>query len=100
LRKPAPGIFEIEPNLIFPAASFDPTVRTRKHEIVSCSVAGSKQTQCLEERLAQEAKRRREEAKSLPLGITRDELIRKGRQCETGSHMSDWLSSPGLQPPD
>jgi hypothetical protein len=27
-------------------------------------------------------------------GITRDELIRKARQCETGSHMSDCLARP------
>ena len=59
-----------------------------------------KQIKSLEDRLAQEAKRLREEAKSLAPGIARDELIRKARLCETGSHMSDWLSSPGLKPPD
>jgi len=59
-----------------------------------------KQVESLEDRLAQEAKRLREEAKSLSPGITRDELIRKARQCETGSHMSDCLRSPGLKPPD
>jgi hypothetical protein len=26
-------------------------------------------------------------------------MIRKARQAETGSHMSEWLRSPGLQPP-
>ena len=57
-----------------------------------------KQVESLEDRLAQEAKRLREEAKSLSPGITRDELIRKARQCETGSHMSDCLRSPGLSP--
>jgi hypothetical protein len=59
-----------------------------------------KQIKSLEDRLAQEAKRLREEAKSLPPGIARDELIRKASRCETGSHMSDWLRSPGLKPPD
>ena len=58
-----------------------------------------KQTQSLEERLAEEAKRLRAEAKSLPLGAERDNLLRKARQAETGSHMSEWLASPGLQPP-
>jgi hypothetical protein len=58
-----------------------------------------KQNISLEERLAEEAKRLREEAKLLPLGIARDTLLRKARQCETGSHMSEWLSSPGLQRP-
>jgi hypothetical protein len=26
-------------------------------------------------------------------------LLRRSRQAETASHMSDWLRSPGLQPP-
>ena len=58
------------------------------------------QTQSLEERLAEEAKRLRAEAKLLKPGTVRDELIRKARQAETGSHMSEWLRSPGLQPPE
>jgi hypothetical protein len=58
-----------------------------------------KQTQTLEERLGEEAKRLRKQAKSLPPGAERDDLIRKARQAETGSHMSEWLRSPGLQPP-
>jgi hypothetical protein len=57
-----------------------------------------KQTVSLEERLAEEAKRLREEAKLLPPGAQRETLLRKARQAETGSHMSEWLSSPGLQP--
>ena len=58
-----------------------------------------KQSDSLEERLAEEAKRLREEAELLPPGAVRDEMIRKARQAETGSHMSEWLSSPGLRPP-
>ena len=58
-----------------------------------------KQTQTLEERLSEEAKRLREEAKLLPPGAQRETLLRKARQADTGSHMSEWLSSPGLQPP-
>jgi len=58
-----------------------------------------KQTRSLEQRLSEEAKRLREEAKSLPPGAVREALLRKARQAETGSHMSEWLSSPGLQPP-
>ena len=58
-----------------------------------------KQTQPLEIRLADEAKRLRAEAKLLPPGAVRETLLRKARQAETGSHMSGWLSSPGLQPP-
>ena len=58
-----------------------------------------KQTVSLEERLAQEAKRLRDEARLLPPGAEREALLRRARQAETGSHMSEWLSSPGLQPP-
>ena len=59
-----------------------------------------KQTTTLEDRLAQEAERLREEAKKLPHGPEREILLRKARQAETGSHISDWLRSPGLQPPE
>ncbi|AHY52781.1 hypothetical protein [Bradyrhizobium japonicum] len=57
-----------------------------------------KQTQSLEQRLAQEAERLREQARKLPAGAERETLLRKARQAETGSHMSEWLTSPGLQP--
>jgi hypothetical protein len=57
-------------------------------------------TQSLEERLAEEAKRLRAEAKLLPPGAIRDEMIRRARQAETGSHISEWLRSPGLRSPD
>jgi len=59
----------------------------------------SKHTQSLEERLAEDAIRLREEAKGTPPGIERERLIRKARQCESGAYMSEWLRSPGLQPP-
>ncbi len=55
-----------------------------------------KQSGTVEMRLAAEAKRLREEA--LPPGVARDEKLRKTRQAETGSHMSEWLRSPGLRP--
>jgi hypothetical protein len=58
-----------------------------------------KQTRSPEQRLSEEAKRLREEAKLLPPGAEREALLRKACQAETGSHMSEWLSSPGLQPP-
>jgi hypothetical protein len=58
------------------------------------------QTSPLEIRLAEEAKRLRVEARSLPPGAERDEMIRRARQAETGSHMSEWLRSPGLLPPE
>ena len=57
------------------------------------------QTRSLEERLVEEAKRLRAQAQLLPPGLDREHAIRKARQAETGSHMSEWLRSPGLQPP-
>jgi hypothetical protein len=54
----------------------------------------------LELRLAEEAKDLRAKAKLLPPGAEREAIIRKARQAETGSQMSEWLRSPGLQPPD
>lgn len=58
-----------------------------------------KQVQSLEERLEEEAKRLREQAKLLPPGTLRETLLRKARQAETGSHISEWLRSSELQPP-
>nr|WP_082757425.1 MULTISPECIES: hypothetical protein [Afipia] len=58
-----------------------------------------KQTVSLELRLAEEAKRLRAEAKLLPPGAAREALLRRARQAETGAHLSEWLRSPGLQPP-
>ena len=52
-----------------------------------------KHTATFEQRLANEV------AKKLPLGKEREDMMRKARQTETASHMIEWLSSPGLQPP-
>jgi hypothetical protein len=59
----------------------------------------SKQVSTLEERFAEEAKRLREEAELLPPGPLREKVLRCARQAETGSQMSEWLSSPGVRPP-
>lgn len=58
-----------------------------------------KLSQPLEQRLADEAHRLHELAKLLPPGAVREATIRKARQALTGSHLSEWLRSPGLQPP-
>ena len=52
-----------------------------------------------EQRLAKEAHRVKERAKTLPQGKERELLSRKVRQLETASRISEWISSPGLQPP-
>jgi hypothetical protein len=57
------------------------------------------QTDSLEVRLANEATKLRKEARGIPHGIERERLMRQARQAETGSYLSEWLSSPGLQPP-
>lgn len=60
----------------------------------------TKHAESLEARLAEEARRLRHEARGTPPGIARDVLLRKARQAETGAQMSEWLRSPGLQPPE
>ena len=57
------------------------------------------QKQSLEQRLSEEAEKLRKEAQDVPPGVEREQLIRRARQAETASHMSEWLSSPGLHPP-
>jgi hypothetical protein len=53
-----------------------------------------------EERMAEEAERFRKAAEEQPAGSTaRELLLRRSRQAETASRMSDWLRSPGLQAP-
>jgi hypothetical protein len=58
-----------------------------------------KQTLTLEERLAEEAQRLREEAKKLPPGPEQADLLRKAREDEMVAQMAGWIASPGLQPP-
>jgi hypothetical protein len=47
---------------------------------------------------AEKAKLEAQMAKLKP-GHQMDALRKKIRQLDTASHISDWLSSPGLQPP-
>jgi hypothetical protein len=54
----------------------------------------------LEDRLAEEAAKLRKEAQGTPPGIERERLVRRARQAETGSHISEWLRSRELQPPN
>ncbi|GIQ78306.1 hypothetical protein BraRD5C2_67560 [Bradyrhizobium sp. RD5-C2] len=57
------------------------------------------QIQSLEQGLAQEARDLAEAAKALPPCPEREALLRKARQDETASHMTEWLSLPGLRAP-
>ncbi|HEX5233648.1 MAG TPA: hypothetical protein VFW56_15510 [Bradyrhizobium sp.] len=58
-----------------------------------------RQIASFEDRLAAEANRLREQAKTLQPGVRREELIRKARQAETAAHISEWLSSPSSAQP-
>ena len=41
----------------------------------------------------------REEARRLPAGDEKYDLIRRARHADTAAHIEDWINSPGLQPP-
>lgn len=57
-------------------------------------------TLTFKERLAEEANRTKEAAAREPPGsMSRERLLRRARQAETASRISDWLRSPGLRPP-
>ena len=58
------------------------------------------QSESLEQRLTKEALELRAQAELLPPSPAREVMLRKARQAETGSHMSEWLRSPGLQSPN
>jgi hypothetical protein len=60
---------------------------------------GVKHQTPFEERLASQARHLREEAKILPPGSIRNDLIRRARQAETASHLTEWLMSSGLAAP-
>jgi hypothetical protein len=53
----------------------------------------------LNERLAVEAIHLREQAKTLPPGPKRDDLLKEARRLEITTQLDKWLSSPGLKSP-
>ena len=60
-----------------------------------------KHTASLEERIAQRANEIRAKAEALPPGSSeRERLELRARQAGTGFHINEWLTSPGLRPPD
>ena len=58
-----------------------------------------KQTVPLGERLTEMAQQLRDEAAALPPGKQREEIERKRRQAEIAANITQWVSSPALQPP-
>ncbi|WFU42898.1 hypothetical protein QA640_10865 [Bradyrhizobium sp. CB82] len=57
-----------------------------------------RQKASLKARLDLEAQQLRDEAKSCPPGHKRDSLLRRARQTEITSHITEWLVSPGSRP--
>jgi hypothetical protein len=53
-----------------------------------------------DENIAAEKVRCTEQLADMPQGPQRDALVKKIRQLDTASHMSDWLRSSGLRPPE
>jgi hypothetical protein len=53
-----------------------------------------------EENIAAEKAKLEAQVAKLKPGPQKDALLRKIRQLDTAAHVSEWLSSPGLQPPE
>ena len=53
-----------------------------------------------EENIAAEKAKLEAQLAQLKPGPQMDGLLKKIRQIETAMHINEWLSSPGLQPPD
>ena len=58
-----------------------------------------KRTAREEQRLAKDTERLRQQAKSMKPGVARDNVLRRIRQNETASNLSQWVGSPGLRAP-
>jgi hypothetical protein len=60
-----------------------------------------KHTTSLEERIVERVDEIRVKADALPLGSReRERLELRARQADTANHITEWLTSPGLRPPD
>jgi hypothetical protein len=75
-----------------------PTIRPRRHEGPPVRRRAGKDRVSFEERLAGEAHRYEAEAKELPLGAKRDDLVRRAREAKTTTQMSRWLALARLTP--
>jgi hypothetical protein len=53
----------------------------------------------IEQRWHEHAEALKRQAEQLPFGKEREDLLRAARQLETASRMNEWVSSPGLAPP-
>jgi hypothetical protein len=71
----------------------------RKSEGTRMEKRTFKKSTPLNQRLEEQAKRLRKEAKGIPPGVEREKLIRQARQAETTARIQEWLTSPGSQAP-
>jgi len=53
----------------------------------------------VEQKWHEQSEAAKQEAAKLPHGKLKDHLLLEARQLQTASQISQWLSSPGLQPP-
>jgi hypothetical protein len=53
----------------------------------------------IEDGLADQVKRLREEAARLPLGQERNDLLHQASQAEISLRLIEWIASPNLKPP-
>jgi hypothetical protein len=53
----------------------------------------------IEQKWHEQSEAAKEEAAKLPHGKLKNQLLQRARQLHTASQISQWLSSPGLQPP-
>jgi hypothetical protein len=57
-------------------------------------------SQTFEDNIAAEKAKLEAQVAKLKPGPQKDALLRKIRQLDIAAHMSEWPSSPGLQPPE
>jgi len=60
----------------------------------------SRQELPLKARLERAAQASREAARTAHSEAEREVLLRRARRYEVTAHLDEWLSSPGLQPPE
>jgi hypothetical protein len=53
----------------------------------------------IEQKWHEQSEVAKDEAAKLPYGKLKNQLLQRARQLHTASQISQWLSSPGLQPP-
>ena len=69
----------------------------RTHGAAHVATSAIKQFTSLHHRLESEAQRLREQARVLPPGVQRSDLLRRIEKFERAIGINCWLSSPGLE---